>query len=477
MQGPSDDRSGQLIGGKYFIDGLLARGGMGLIYAARHSGTGRSVAVKILRPELAGRSDLVRRVSAEARLAVEASHPNVVEVLDAGADDAGIPYVVLERLNGRALDAFIESPIELVPTVQALLPILNALVSLHQAGIVHRDIKPSNIFLSRLRDGRITPKLLDFGIAKALSSADSALSSVGLGTPSYMAPEQALGCVALGPATDVWSMAVVLVRCLTGCLPFADVREKGPSVSSFAFDVAGADHVPRSITSVLSRALQLDPRDRFANMAEFRSALLSALPPAADGVRWPSEDTVAYSTQEFALAELPCLRDSLLDASGSGNNSRAARPADMLTRTLSKAWQAANRGRWQPVALATSLGLVGATVLYLSTATPEGQSTVSVSQASLSIPTPEHALPAHGDLAVTMAVDSLHASTGAPSASSRGLESQAASAPAIAGASGPAATQPKPQRAQASSLQIKSEPSEAAQAGVTLGPNRSPIIE
>ncbi len=250
---------------------MLALGGMGVIYSACHELTGRSVAIKLLRPELATRPELMRRVSIEARLAVEASHPNVVEVLDAGADELGIPYVALERLYGRPLEELLGERLSLLAAVQALMPVINALVALHEAGIVHRDIKPSNIF-SSCEAERAVPKLLDFGIAKASSSADSTLSSVAVRTPSYMAPEQALGCVAPGPAADVWSMAVVLVRCLTGRLPFAAVREKGPSASSFAFDAASADGVPRPIVEVLARALQLDPRDRFRNMAELRSA-------------------------------------------------------------------------------------------------------------------------------------------------------------------------------------------------------------
>src|SRR5262249_22039583 len=147
-----------LLDGKYRLEELLARGGMGLVYAARHQATGRAVAVKLLRAELVTHHDLVRRISGEAQLAVEASHPNVVDVLDAGADPAGIPYLVLERLYGCTLEALIQTPLSLLATAQALMPIMNALGSLHRAGILHRDIKPSNLFLSRDGNGRVTPK-------------------------------------------------------------------------------------------------------------------------------------------------------------------------------------------------------------------------------------------------------------------------------------------------------------------------------
>jgi eukaryotic-like serine/threonine-protein kinase len=172
-----DDRIGTLLGGKYRIEALLAVGGMGIVYAARHQQTARAVAVKLLRRELATRPDLVRRVSAEARLAVEAAHPNVVEVLDAGADEQDVPYVVLERLYGKPLDALISEPLRISSMAQAIVPVINALVRLHAAGIVHRDIKPSNIFISGRAGERITPKLLDFGIAKALEGASATSSA------------------------------------------------------------------------------------------------------------------------------------------------------------------------------------------------------------------------------------------------------------------------------------------------------------
>lgn len=346
MQGLSDDRTGQLIGGKYFIDGLLARGGMGLIYAARHSGTGRSVAVKILRPELAARSDLVRRVSAEARLAVEASHPNVVEVLDAGADDAGIPYVVLERLHGRALDAFIESPIALVPTVQALLPIVNALVSLHQAGIVHRDIKPSNIFLSRLRDGRITPKLLDFGIAKALEATGMTLSGTALGTPAYMAPEQALGAGDAGAATDVWSIAVVFVRCLTGRLPFEAPAQRRLGSLKAGLEPADLALVPAPLQRTLMRALRFEPSERFATMDEFRKEMLGALQLIDAGNAWPRIDTVSYAAEETLLSSW--LGAISPDDSVPADLASHRRPANVETRTLPAVQTATSSSPAQP---------------------------------------------------------------------------------------------------------------------------------
>jgi serine/threonine protein kinase len=299
--GPPEQRIGQLLGGKYRLQELLALGGMGLVYGARHEATGRSLAIKLLRPELAGRPDWVRRVAAEARLAVEASHPNVVEVLDVGTDALDLPYLVLERLYGQPLEALLDEPLPVLTAAQALVPMLNALAVLHRLGIVHRDLKPSNIFLSDDGSGRITPKLLDFGIAKALESAGATLPGAAFGTPAYMAPEQALGCNALGPAMDIWSMGVVFVRCLTGHLPFEGVVTHGFGRLRSGLRSSDLQGVPEPLARVLVQALQLEPRERPASMLAFRNALLGALREVDPKQPWPDEMSVSYAPHESAL--------------------------------------------------------------------------------------------------------------------------------------------------------------------------------
>lgn len=327
---------GQLLGGKYRVQQLLALGGMGFVYAARHEVTGRAVALKLLRPELAGRPDLVERVSLEARLAVEASHPNVVEVLDAGADVRGVPYLVLERLYGLPLEAVLDPPLSLRSTLEALVPVINALATLHGAGIVHRDIKPSNIFLSRDEGGRVTPKLLDFGIAKALESSGATLTGVALGTPAYMAPEQLLCCNAASPASDVWSMAVVCVRALTGRWPFADMATRGLGSLRAGLDPTELEGVPEPVAKVLSAALRLDPSERPANALELRGRLFSALSELAEEAAWPDETSVSFAEPESELART--LSASLARVSGPGlePSRTSARPGHVVTRTLSR---------------------------------------------------------------------------------------------------------------------------------------------
>ncbi len=446
-----------MLGEKYRVQQLLALGGMGIIYGACHELTGRSVAIKLLRPELASRPDLARRVSLEARLAVEASHPNVVEVLDAGADELGTPYLVMERLYGQPLEALIGERLSLLATAQAILPVMNALVSLHGAGIVHRDIKPSNIFLSCEGD-RVVPKLLDFGIAKALAAADSTLSNVAMGTPSYMAPEQALGCFTLGAPTDVWSMGVVLVRCLTGRLPFAALQRHGPSALRFGLHPEQLEHVPERVGQVLIRALKLDPRDRFQSMAEFRSALRFGLKQVDELQSWPGEEVAAFTRDEFALAA-----GLLLNGTGSVRGAdakadhRLARPAEMLTRTLSRVFGTARGPRFRRTALLASLGIVGATATAV--AMRATQSEPSSPELELGGPTPTR---------------TEHAPQPAPAP--RQTESSRSPTPALEPVSGIA--QQKPRRSKSPDpAPSKPQPEELPQASVPLGPNRSPIIE
>jgi serine/threonine-protein kinase len=302
---------------------------MGLVYGARHRATGRAVAIKVLRAELVSQRGFLHRLSSEARLAVEGSHPNVVEVIDIGMDERGIPYLVLERLFGHTLEALLHRALPLLATMEALIPIMNALAVLHRAGIVHRDIKPSNVFLSCDGGRRITPKLLDFGIAKALEGSRSTSSGSALGTPAYMAPEQALGFGALGPQADVWSMGVVLVHCLTGELPFElkPATHLGALLSGLQRgDLPG---VPEPVAVVLTNALRLDPQARFSDMAEFRNALLDALRDSDATRVWPCESSVSYAR---ATSEVEgCLR--ALDQRGGGK--APGRDPQVMTRTLS----------------------------------------------------------------------------------------------------------------------------------------------
>jgi serine/threonine-protein kinase len=247
--------------------------------------------------------------------------------------------------------------------MEALVPVCNALAALHQAGIVHRDLKPSNIFLSREEDGRVTPKLLDFGIAKALEGSGSTLTGVTLGTPAYMAPEQLL-CSVASPASDVWSLAVVYVRCLAGRFPFVDLAQRGLLALGSTVRPSELDGVPEPIARVLATALRFEAGERPASAGMFRTQLLSALRQLDPGQLWPDASSVGFAEDESELGL--ALKGAAPPSEAATSASRAAlgRPQDILTRTLSQALQSVwiRRPRRQR-ALALLVAVLGALAL------------------------------------------------------------------------------------------------------------------
>jgi serine/threonine-protein kinase len=275
-------RAGEVIGGRYRIEALLGRGGMGVVYGAIHELTQRRVALKLVDSEGADQPALHDRFLSEARTAAAVRHPNVVDVLDMGVH-AGSPYLVMELLEGCSLDALLEQKqaLSIAQILTWMFPVMGALASLHEAGIVHRDVKPSNIFLSHSGRGRPTmvPKLLDFGLARALSDARLTRSGVVLGTPLYMAPEHAAGAQ-VGPQADVWSMGVVLFECVTGVLPFTSTDRSALAAQILAGHVRPVrqvrSDVPPALASVIDNALQRELGVRHASMRAFAQALARA---------------------------------------------------------------------------------------------------------------------------------------------------------------------------------------------------------
>jgi hypothetical protein len=223
---------GDLIDGRYEIEAPLGAGGMAVVYRARHTGTGARSALKLVHTHLVPRGELVEMFLREARVGGRiGKHPNIVEVLDAGFDPArGVPYLVMELLEGETLEAY---RVRCGPMPPALLASVfaelgDALDHAHRAGVVHRDLKPSNLFLTMGARGAPSLRVMDFGIAKVLEG-DTQRTATQIGTPAYAAPEQ-MGAamraaaarqgitVAAGvsPATDVWAMGLIAYELLTG---------------------------------------------------------------------------------------------------------------------------------------------------------------------------------------------------------------------------------------------------------------------
>ena len=294
------ERIGTKLADKYEITAILGSGGMGTVYVAAHAWTGRRVAVKVLKPSYVENEEVVKRFLREARAAAALHHPNVVDVLDMGRTDDGAVYMVLELLEGDSLGSLLRQHGRMEPAkvLAILVPIAEALAEVHERGFVHRDLKPDNIFVAALR-GRSVPKLLDFGIAKALHDPDSSTRTGAImGTAYYMSPEQASGRSDVGPGTDIWALGVVLYEALTGMPPFTAETATGVLVKILTTPPAPVpDHVPAPIARIVEQAMRSDPRERFAHMRamasamrEAASALDIALPDAvAVEVRTPEE--------------------------------------------------------------------------------------------------------------------------------------------------------------------------------------------
>ncbi|MFO0609905.1 MAG: serine/threonine-protein kinase [Polyangiales bacterium] len=274
----------QVVGEKYRVVRLLGGGGMGNVYEAENTWTRRRVAVKMLRPEFSADHESEQRFMREAQTASQLSHPHVVDVLDMGRDAAtGALFIVQEFLVGEELRARLEARGALPPdeALALLLPVMDGLAAAHEAGVIHRDIKPENIFLVRQPDGRVSPKLIDFGIAKALRPGERDFRTdipQAIGTPGYMSPEQARGDVDIDARTDVWALGVVLYEMLSGRMPYdynrnaevmiAMVMTRDPTPLE-----ESAPSVPRDLCAAVGQALQRDKGRRTPSVKALADAL------------------------------------------------------------------------------------------------------------------------------------------------------------------------------------------------------------
>jgi len=287
-----------VVGGRYRLDHLLGRGGMGEVWAGHDTILNRPVAVKMLRDDHGPDAPLLRqRLLAEARAAAAVRHPNLVSTFDAVSDD-GTFALVMERLPGPSLaDRLADGPLSAGEARTLALDVLGGLDAVHDAGLVHRDVKPANVL--RSADGRWM--LVDFGIAKNLATgADLTLTGTTVGTPAYLAPEQLEGRQAT-PSTDLWAVGVMLYEALSGRLPFP-----GDTPFAVAYSVQAESPEPLSavlpdadpaISDTVERALRKSADDRF----ESASAMAASLRPHAT----PDPIPVVPPEGEAVVADAP----------------------------------------------------------------------------------------------------------------------------------------------------------------------------
>jgi serine/threonine-protein kinase len=349
---------GALLDGKYRVEGILGRGGMAIVMAARHETLRQRVALKLLRPEAAESRQYAQRVLREARAAAALKSEHVTRVLDLGQLDSGEPYIVMELLEGSDLSAVLaeRGPLPVVEVAAYLVQACDAIAEAHACGIVHRDLKPSNLFLTRRRDGSPLVKLMDFGISKVEGRPDESLttSQDSLGTPHYMSPEQLLHTRDVDARSDVWALGVLAFRLLTGAYAFHGETMAAVHIAVVSAPIPRLRDVrpdaPPAIDDLIVRCLVRDRADRLQSVKEFASVLL---PFVDEGTR-----------QRYAH-----LREPLAQIA----ESRRAEAATATTEPITKATWGTDgevqprRGRaWIGVALATVvLASAGALVIAM----------------------------------------------------------------------------------------------------------------
>jgi len=279
------DRVTVAVGNQYLIENEVGRGGMAVVYRATDVRLHRTVAIKVLPPDVAFNGDVRTRFIREAQTAAQLSHPNIVPIYAVDDKDGGsLVYFVMAFVDGESLGVRLSRegawPVE--NTVRVLRDVADALAYAHARGVVHRDIKPDNILIDRA-SGR--PMVTDFGIARAAAGESRlTVTGVAVGTPAYMSPEQALGEREVDGRSDLYSLAVVGYHMLAGDTPFKAANTPAMLVKHVSERPRPIrerrPEVPKYLAVAIDRALSKKPDDRFADAAEFRDALAGASKPA-----------------------------------------------------------------------------------------------------------------------------------------------------------------------------------------------------
>jgi serine/threonine-protein kinase len=280
-----DPLIGRVFDGKYRLDEKLGGGGMGTVYRATHMLIERPVAVKVLSQRFVGDETAQQRFRREARASGRVQHPNAVTVNDFGATDDGWLYIVMELLEGQTLRDLLarEAPLDPARAVSFMLQACGAVSAAHDAGLIHRDLKPANIFIEQRPNLAAVVKVLDFGVAKfAIEEHDDdykTLTQVGaiIGTPRYMSPEQCTGAAPLTPASDVYSLGIILYEMLTGSVPFSAETPLAVALKQVSEPPRPPSEIvastPPELERVVLHALAKEPRARPASADEFRREL------------------------------------------------------------------------------------------------------------------------------------------------------------------------------------------------------------
>ncbi len=296
---------GTEFGDRFLIERELGRGGMAVVYLARDRKHERPVALKVLQPELSHALQSERFLR-EIKLAASLTHPHIVPVYDSGSQDGQL-YYVMAYIEGESLRARLnrERRLGLEEALKIAREVADALDYAHTRGVIHRDIKPENVLL-----GAGHAMVADFGIARAIAEAEASEVTAGtiLGTPDYMSPEQVSRDVELDGRTDIYSLGCLLFEALAGNPPFGGLTVRSVMLRRLvdpAPSLRGIDaSIPPAIDAAVARALETEPRDRFASAAEFNAALqpaaILAAPPVVQARRYEASPEASVAVLPFA---------------------------------------------------------------------------------------------------------------------------------------------------------------------------------
>jgi serine/threonine-protein kinase len=361
MNVPVDPLIGRTLDEKYRLDERLGTGGMGTVYRATHLLIDRPVAIKLLNPRYVEDEAAQVRFRREARAAGRIQHTNAVTVTDFGRTTDGFVYIVMELLEGRTLRDVLahDAPLDTARSVSMMLQTAAAVGAAHEAGVIHRDLKPANIFVVQRKDAPPYIKVLDFGIAKLAADAlddddTNTLTQVGamIGTPRYMSPEQCDGAK-LTPASDVYSLGIILYEMLAGTTPFngtspiaiAIKHSQTPPRSPREFVAT----IPPALEEVVLHALEKRPEDRPTDANAFRSELYEVAERLglehAASISAPTIETLRSAGTETPSGRLVIDIERLRESRAA---SIAAQASVVAPPAVEAQWQSAGNGNFAP---------------------------------------------------------------------------------------------------------------------------------
>jgi len=298
-------KPGEILAGKYRIEGVMARGGHGVVYAAHQLGVERPAVIKVLPPSAGHDNAAFKRFEREARVASSLNHPNTVTIFEFGVSDGGLMFIAMERLAGDPLNVAVarEGALDPERTRKIMIQICEALVAAHAEGIIHRDLKPGNVLLCDIHGKKDWVKIIDFGIAKVLEAVDESLvqtltqDGLTMGTPGYIAPELLAGGKAT-PACDLYAVGVMGYELMTGHeafdgnTPFEKIRKQLQEKPTDP-----PEPIKRSpLWPVVEKLLERNPADRYQT-AEEALAVLEGLPKLDQPIAAPAATPRASGIQ------------------------------------------------------------------------------------------------------------------------------------------------------------------------------------